>query len=115
MATVGDPMVDLGVVLSYWSQPRDPLMRREAINPVTAQPGWFSREDLLSRYHRATGRDLSHATYYEVFGLFKLAVVLQQIYQRYRSGQTQDRRFADFHLRVRGLAEAAVGVLEGAR
>ncbi len=112
MTTVGDPLVDLGVVLCYWSESGDPWMRREAICPVTAAPGWYSRRQLMERYASQSGRDLSELRYYEVFGLFKLAVVLQQIYYRFHVGQTQDQRFADFHHRVRGLAEAAVLVME---
>ena len=112
MTSVGDPLVDLGIVLCYWPQGDDPLMRREAISAVTTDPGWFSRRQLLDRYASATGRDLSGIAYYEVFGLYKLAVVLQQIYYRYHIGQTSDLRFADFDRRVRGLAQAAVLVME---
>jgi aminoglycoside phosphotransferase (APT) family kinase protein len=115
LTTVGDPMVDVGTVLSYWSEPGDPEMRREAISPITAQSGWFSRQEFLKRYQSLTGRDLSYVMYFEVFGLYKLAVILQQIYQRYHAGQTRDERFRDFHLRVKGLAEAAMLVLETAR
>jgi len=114
MTTVGDPLIDLGIVLCYWSDAADPTMRQEAIWPVTAAPGWLSRRELMQRYASASGRDLSDLRYYEVFGLFKLAVVLQQIYYRYRMGQTRDQRFANFHHRVRGLAEAAVLVMEAA-
>ena len=112
MTSVGDPLVDLGIVLCYWPEAGDPPMRREAISAVTTQPGWFSRGQLLERYASATGRDLTGITYYEVFGLYKLAVVLQQIYYRYHVGQTSDPRFADFDQRVRGLAEAAVLAME---
>ena len=112
MTSVGDPLVDLGIVLCYWPEAGDPPMRREAISAVTTQPGWFSRGQLLERYASTTGRDLTGITYYEVFGLYKLAVVLQQIYYRYHVGQTSDSRFADFDQRVRGLAEAAVLVME---
>jgi aminoglycoside phosphotransferase (APT) family kinase protein len=115
LTTVGDPMVDVGTVLSYWSEPGDPEMRREAISPITAQPGWFSRREFLQRYQSLTGRDLSDVTYFEVFGLFKLAVILQQIYYRFHAGQTSDERFRDFHLRVKGLAEAATLVVETPR
>ena len=108
MTTVGDPLVDLGIVLCYWPQPDDPQVRREAISPLTTQPGWFSRQQLLDRYQARSGLDLSDIRYYEVFGIFKLAVVLQQIYYRYFVGQTRDERFRDFDARVRGLAEAAV-------
>ena len=112
MTTVGDPLVDLGIVLCYWSQAGDPPMRREAISPVTAQPDWYSRQALMQRYASASGRDLTGIRYYEIFGLYKLAVVLQQIYHRFHAGQTNDQRFADFNHRVRGLAESAVLVLE---
>ena len=112
MATVGDPLVDLGIVLCYWPEAGDPEGRRVAISPLTASPGWPARAELLARYHEKTGRDLAGVAYYEVFGVFKLAVVLQQIYYRYRAGQTLDERFRDFDVRVRGLAEAGVAVLE---
>jgi aminoglycoside phosphotransferase (APT) family kinase protein len=114
MATVGDPLVDLGIVLCYWPELEDPRVRREAISPLTTQPGWFSRRQLLERYQARTGLDLGDIRYYEVFGIFKLAVVLQQIYYRYFVGQTRDERFRDFDARVRGLADAAVLVMEAA-
>jgi aminoglycoside phosphotransferase (APT) family kinase protein len=114
MTTVGDPLVDLGIVLCYWPEACDPRARRDAISPLTTQPGWFSRKQLLERYQARTGADLSAIRYYEVFGVFKLAVVLQQIYYRYFVGQTRDERFRDFDARVRGLADAAVFVMESA-
>jgi aminoglycoside phosphotransferase (APT) family kinase protein len=112
MTTVGDPLVDLGIVLCYWPEADDPPSRREAISPLTTQPGWPSRRELLERYQSRTGLDLSAIHYYEVFGVFKLAVVLQQIYYRYFVGQTKDERFRDFDARVRGLADSAVLVME---
>jgi aminoglycoside phosphotransferase (APT) family kinase protein len=112
MTTVGDPLVDLGCTLCYWVQADDPVGRREAISEITAQPGWFTRAQLVDEYARQTGRDVSRAPYYEVFGLFKVAVVLQQIYFRYKRGQTRDERFAQFDVRVRGLIDAAVAVAE---
>ena len=114
MATVGDPLVDLGVVLSYWPESSDSEPRREAVSPITTQPGFYSRRQLLERYGAGTGRDLSRIDYYEVFGLYKLAVVLQQIYYRYHTGQTRDPRFRDFPERVQGLADAAMLVMERA-
>ena len=74
---------------------------------VTAQPGWMTRAEMAVRYAGRTGRDLSQIVFYEIFALFKLAVVLQQIFYRYHVGQTQDARFADFDRRVAGLAVAA--------
>jgi len=114
MTSLGDPLVDLGVMLCYWPEAGDPPARREAISPVTAQPGWPSRAELLDRYHQKTGRELGNVAYYEVFGVFKLAVVLEQIYRRYHEGQTRDARFARFEPTVRGLADAAELVMEKA-
>jgi aminoglycoside phosphotransferase (APT) family kinase protein len=114
MTSVGDPLIDLGIVLCYWPEAGDPEPRRNAISPLTTGPGWPSRGELLSRYRQGTGRDLSGITYYEVFGLFKLAVVLQQIYYRFHVGQTRDERFRDFDKRVEGLAEAARLVMDAA-
>ena len=67
---------------------------------------------MLNRYGTATGRDLSRVAFYETFALYKVAVVVQQIYVRYARGQTQDARFATFGDRVVGLAEAALDVAE---
>ena len=74
---------------------------------ITSQPGWCTRDQFVQRYAERTGRDLSQIGYYEVLGMFKLAVILQQIYYRFRRGQTQDTRFQDFGERIRGLVELA--------
>ena len=70
---------------------------------VTVTPGFMTRKELIDRYAEASGRDLSEMHWYVVFGYFKLAGILQQIYARYRSGQTKDDRFANFGDRVRTL------------
>jgi aminoglycoside phosphotransferase (APT) family kinase protein len=114
MATVGDPLVDLGCVMCYWPEAGDPPVRRDALSAITTLPGWFTRAELVERYARVTGRDVSGLGYYEVFGIFKIAVVLQQIYFRYHCGQTRDERFRNFDERVRGLVEVAAGVAEKA-
>ncbi|HLK18850.1 MAG TPA: phosphotransferase family protein [Bryobacteraceae bacterium] len=108
MATVGDPLVDLGLVLCYWSQPSDPGGVKSSL---TSQPGWFTRDQLIGRYAERTGRDVSRINYYEVFALFKLAVVLQQIYVRFHRGQTQDERFRHFDKRVQSLIEEAIALI----
>lgn len=112
MATVGDPLVDLGCVMCYWPEAGDPPVRREALSSITTLPGWFTRAGVVERYARLSGRDVSSLGYYEVFGIFKIAVVLQQIYFRYHRGQTRDERFRNFDERVRGLVEIAAGVAE---
>ena len=110
MATVGDPLSDVGLTLCYWLQAGQ--------QPVGAMPsagGWFTREQIVNRYEAMTGRDLSAIGWYEVLGIFKLAVIVQQIYYRYFHGQTRDERFKDFHLRVRALIDAAGQRLDQAR
>lgn len=108
MCTVGDPLVDLGILLCYWAEANDPEARRESISPVTTKPGWFTRQAIIERYAEKTGRDVSAIAFYEIFALFKIAVVIQQIYFRYVRGQTHDERFAAFGPRVEGLARAAL-------
>ena len=107
MCTVGDPLIDLGIFLCYWARKEDPEARRDSISPVTTEPGWISRAEITERYARTSGRDVSGIGFYETFALFKVAVVLQQIYFRYVKGQTHDDRFKEFNKRVAGLARAA--------
>jgi len=105
MTTVGDPLTDVGLALCYWAWA--PHLNSEAVPALTSQSGWHTRDQFIQRYAQKTGRDLSHIGYYEVFGMFKLAVILQQIYYRFRQGQTSDRRFQDFGNRVEALIELA--------
>lgn len=111
MATLGDPLVDLGTLLGYWPEPGDPAPR--AVRPVGAEEPFPSRDDICRRYARITGLDLSNAHWYEAFALWKTAVVVQQIYIRYKRGQTQDERFATYADRVPILVEQALPLLPG--
>jgi aminoglycoside phosphotransferase (APT) family kinase protein len=106
MSALGDPLVDLGIVLTYWS-PTAPPEQRDALTSVTDRPGYFTRAEIIERYAARSGRDLSGIRYYEIFALFKIAVVIQQIYYRYVQGQTTDSRFATFGARVEYLARHA--------
>ncbi len=112
MATVGDPLADLGLTLCYWCWASAPSLQARALPTLTGQPGWYTRNEFAARYSQLTGRDLTHLTWHEVLGIFKLAVILQQIYYRFQRGQTQDQRFRDFGDRVRGLAELAASLAE---
>jgi aminoglycoside phosphotransferase (APT) family kinase protein len=96
MATLGDPLADLGLTLCYW-----------CYWTPHASEGWYTREEIVRRYAEVTGRDVANVVWYEVLGIFKLAVILQQIYFRYRSGQTKDERFRSFDTRVAELARLA--------
>lgn len=107
MSTIGDPLMDLGVSLSYWVQSDDPpALRLSAFGP-TANPGSLTRRQLAAAYSKLTGRDVANLPYYLTFALFKLAVILQQIYYRYQQGLTQDERFAPLIQMVKVLVEAA--------
>lgn len=103
MATVGDPLFDLAVSLSYWTGPDDPDELKEILPTVTSEGGFMTRRELVERYAEKSGRDVSDMHWYVVFGYFKLAGILQQIYSRYHKGQTRDDRFASFGEHVRNL------------
>ena len=103
MCTLGDPFCDLGTLLGVWS---DRGVGPSAANPMPTQAeGFMSREQAVQRYAERAGRDAELLPYYVVFGAFKMAVVLQQIYVRFHRGQTQDERFA-------GLGQAAANLFE---
>lgn len=103
MATIGDPLFDLAISLSYWVRPEDPEELRNVMPTVTVLPGFISRETFMELYAKKSGRDLSSLHFYMTFAYFKLAVILQQIYVRWKRGQTQDERFVSFGARVRSL------------
>ena len=104
MTAIGDPLVDVGILLCYWVHA---AVEHEAIPSVTKAPGWFSRNEILERYATRSGHTLENITVYEVFAVFKLAVVIQQIYARFVRGQTDDPRFASLGDRVALLANIA--------
>lgn len=107
MATVGDPLSDLGTTLGYWVEADDPPAFRQFRFGPTAEPGSLTRRELVARYAELTGRDVSGMLFYYVLGLFKIAVIVQQIYARYLRGHTRDERFAGLHDVVVALGEAA--------
>jgi aminoglycoside phosphotransferase (APT) family kinase protein len=107
MATLGDPLMDLGTALSYWAQSDDaPAMRALPFGP-TATPGMWSRREVADRYLARSGRTTDALVFYYAFGLFKTAVIAQQIYYRYAKGLTRDERFAPLIFAVRALADQA--------
>lgn len=112
MTTVGDPLADVGLTLCYWAWANAPEVCAAGIPAITSRPGWYTREDFIERYSEKTGRDLSGIGYYEVLGVFKLAVILQQIYYRFWRGQTNDERFREFGQRTRGLVGLAASLVE---
>ena len=111
MSALGDPLVDLGILLTYWS-PTAPPEQRDALTTVTDRPGYLTRDELVARYAARSRRDVSGIRFYEVFAVFKIAVVIQQIYYRFVQGQTSDARFAAFGPRVEYLARHAAQLAE---
>ncbi len=107
MATLGDPLMDLGTTLCYWVQASDPPELLAARFGPTNLPGSYTRAELCARYAERSGRDLSKILFYYAFGLFKTAVVVQQIYFRYKKGLTRDARFAGLGDSMRLLVEQA--------
>jgi aminoglycoside phosphotransferase (APT) family kinase protein len=105
MSAIGDPLVDVGILLCYWVHVA--AAGDEAIASVTTQPGWFGREAILDQYAARSGRSVDAIGLYEVFAVFKLAVVIQQIYARFVRGQTDDPRFGGLGERVASLARIA--------
>ncbi|WP_425145512.1 phosphotransferase family protein [Deinococcus sp.] len=107
MTALGDPLVDLGLTLCYWTQRGFPAHMQVAVGALGAAQGFFTREQVLARYAQQSGRDVSNIGWYEVLGVFKLAVILQQIFARYHAGQTRDGRFARLGEQAQSLMREA--------
>ncbi len=93
MCTLGDPLSDLGALLTYWTEPTDPDYFKEiAMMPINV-PGFMTRKELVQRYESQTGRKIENINFYHTLGLFRLVVIVAQIYIRFVRGQTRDKRF----------------------
>jgi aminoglycoside phosphotransferase (APT) family kinase protein len=112
MATIGDPLMDLGTSLGYWIDPNDPPEMQALTFGLTSLPGNLNRRQLAERYAHKSGDDISKLSFYYVYALFKIAVIVQQIYARYQAGFTQDERFATLIFAVRVLGRTAVKAIE---
>ena len=106
MATRGDPLVDLGTMLAYWADPDDPTFLVFGSRAVTLAP-YVSKREVVERYHERSGYDVSGVAFYEALALWRIAVIIEQIYARYVAGQTSDQRFAAFEPLAPLLADAA--------
>ena len=110
MATLGDPLVDIGTLLAYWAQPDDPTYLVFGANAV-AIGDVMPKSEVRERYADLTGFDVERLSYYEGLALFRIAVIIEQIYARYVSGQTADERFAGFESLAPLLAASACELL----
>jgi aminoglycoside phosphotransferase (APT) family kinase protein len=111
MATLGDPLMDLGTTLGYWIEAGDPDELGTAVMGPTMMSGCLTRQQVVERYAARTGRDVGGIAFYYAFGLFKIAVIIQQIYARFVRGHTRDQRFADMWSRVVALARQGERVI----
>lgn len=115
MATIADPLMDLGTSLGYWVDPDDPdELRMLPVGPTTL-PGNLTRAGVVERYASATGRDTSEILFYYVYGLFKIAVIAQQIYHRFKMGESHDPRFAAMIMGVAILGRTAARAIDAGR
>ncbi len=94
MCTLGDPLMDLGTSIAYWSTASDHEMITKGWPSPTTMPGNPGRTELVEMYARKSGRNINNLVFYYAYGLFKIAVIVQQIYYRYKKGLTTDERFA---------------------
>jgi aminoglycoside phosphotransferase (APT) family kinase protein len=113
MCTLGDPLADLGCLMSLWFQEGEGLGAMSAM--PSDVPGFMTRKEAIERYGEKSGRDVRKMDFYYVFGLFKIAVVVQQIYYRYAQGQTKDDRFEKFEMGAEYLMSLAWGYAQGSR
>jgi aminoglycoside phosphotransferase (APT) family kinase protein len=112
MATIGDPLADLGTSLAYWIEPTDDADLKLLGFVLSARPGNMTREEVVAEYAARTGRDVSGMLFYYALGLFKVAVIAQQIFARYNAGLTRDPRFAAMIGAVRALAAAGTRAID---
>ena len=112
MATLGDPLMDLGCSLGYWVEKDDPPERQAIRYMPTHLEGAMTRREMVAHYARLSGLKMENFDFYLCFGLFRLAVIVQQIYYRYYHGQTGDQRFKAMSGAVAVLDRAAREVIE---
>lgn len=105
ISALGDPLMDLGNTLSYWIEAGDPATMQMMVRQPSTAKGMMTRQDILNFYAERTGADVSNFQFYYVYGLWRLAVIIQQIYARYKRGFTQDERFKAYGMMTTGLGQ----------
>ena len=111
MATLGDPLIDVGTLLNYWPDPSDTAEDRPITPPGLETMGLPSRAEVVETYAKGTGLDLAGISWYEAFACFKTAVVLQQLYARWERGETSDQRMAERGQWVLPMARRSARIL----
>jgi aminoglycoside phosphotransferase (APT) family kinase protein len=114
MATIGDPLADFATALGYWWEPDDVSFGSSQCF-LTVSEGSMTRQEVVDFYAKKSGRDVTNLLYLYALALFKLAVILQQIYYRYATGKTQDERFAPLNVVVQHLAQRTCTVIDSGK
>lgn len=112
MSTIGDPLFDVGVALSYWVNRDDPEEMHLARTVPTHLEGSYTRKEFVERYAEQSGREVRNIVFYYAFALFKLGVIAQQIYFRFTKGFTKDERFALLLAGVKVLMRRSLEAIE---
>ena len=112
MATLGDPLMDLGTTLGYWIQESDPDFLKENNMNITLVKGNLTRSELVEHYAKKSNTKIVDIPFYYVFGLFKIAVIIQQIYFRYKTGFTTDIRFKNLNKAVELYGKMSLQALQ---
>ena len=115
MCTIGDPLMDLGTSLGYWVMHSDPDIMKGGLPSPTIFEGNPGRTELVELYEKKSGRSVDHLIFYYVYGLFKIAVIAQQIYYRYKMGFTTDKRFAHLNQAAALLCMTALQTVQKKR
>ncbi|WP_400163670.1 phosphotransferase family protein [Brevibacillus sp. TJ4] len=105
MCTIGDPLSDVGIALAYWTEAGE---AETGLTSITTNPGFMKRREFAERYAAQSGRDLSDIHYYLTYAFYKNAVILQQIYKRWKLGESKDERFSRLLTGIRNLLAQAV-------
>jgi aminoglycoside phosphotransferase (APT) family kinase protein len=113
MATLGDPLMDLGASLAYWVEAEDPPEMSALRMMPTHLEGAPTRAQVVQQYAGVSGMEIDGFDFYYCYGLFRLAGIIQQIYFRSYHSQTEDDRFKNLHFAVHGLIGAATAVISG--
>lgn len=115
MATIGDPLMDLGTTLGYWIEPNDPEYLLKVRTRASVWPGNLDRTAVVQYYALKSGREISDPVFYFAYGMFKIAVIIQQIYARYKQGYSADERFSQLGFAVKALGDTAALAIEKKR
>ena len=114
MATLGDPLADVGYTLIYWTEAGDSLPAGGigGVSPFTTLPGFYTRADIVREYARRSGRNVDAIDFYQVLALYKLAIISEGIYARFRLGKTLGEGFENLGRATGGLAQRALAIAD---